>query len=121
MGIDCTLSWPAIEGFSSMLILTRRTLPPCARTTFSRMGVSCLQGPHHGAQKSTSTGTLRDASSTSLAKVAAVAFLMMSPSAAVCAAAPGLPSPKTMSSVSCPLWAHAVRRRPRCGDRRLEP
>ena len=48
----------------------------CARTTFSRMGVSCLQGPHQGAQKSTSTGTWREASITSLAKVAVVAFLI---------------------------------------------
>src|SRR4029079_6091207 len=54
--------------FSSTLTFTRRTLPPCARTTFSMMGVSCLQGPHQGAQKSTSTGTWREASMTSAMK-----------------------------------------------------
>ena len=51
-------SWPAICGCSSMFILTSLTLPPAALTAFSRTGVSCLQGPHQGAQKSTSTGWL---------------------------------------------------------------
>jgi hypothetical protein len=31
-----------------------------------------LHGPHHGAQKSTSTGTLADVSTTSVMKVSAV-------------------------------------------------
>jgi hypothetical protein len=35
------------------------------------MGVSARQGPHQGAQKSTSTGTRREASITSCSKVAA--------------------------------------------------
>jgi hypothetical protein len=39
-----------------MFILTSLTAPFAARTTFSSTGVSCLQGPHQGAQKSTSTG-----------------------------------------------------------------
>ena len=76
-----------------MLILTSRTLPLWERTTFSRMGVSCLQGPHQGAQKSTSTGTVREASSTSLAKVAVVASLMMSPAGAL-GGRPALPNRK---------------------------
>src|SRR5215475_3279363 len=88
-------SWLARVWFSSMLTFTRRTLPLCARTTFSRMGVSCLQGPHQGAQKSTSTGRCREASSTSLVKVATVAFLTRSPAAGG-AAPPGLPNPNTM-------------------------
>ena len=49
-----------------MSILTSRTLPLAARTTFSRIGVSCLHGPHQVAQKSTSTGTVCDAWITSL-------------------------------------------------------
>src|ERR1700733_245851 len=52
-----------------MLTLTRRTAPLASLTTFSSAGPSCLQGPHQGAQKSTITGTSRDASSTSAAKV----------------------------------------------------
>ncbi len=55
-GIDWMPSWPAIAGWSSMFILTRRTAPLAARTAFSMTGRSVLHGPHHGAQKSTSTG-----------------------------------------------------------------
>ena len=89
-------SWLASVWFSSMLILTSLTLPPWARTTFSSAGVSCLHGPHQGAQKSTSTGTAREASITSLAKVAVVASLTMSPPEAAGFAALGLPKPNTM-------------------------
>ena len=39
-----------------MFILTSLTLPLAARTAFSIIGVSWRQGPHHGAQKSISTG-----------------------------------------------------------------
>jgi hypothetical protein len=52
--------------------LTSFTLPFAARTTFSIAGVSVLQGPHHGAQKSTRTGRVRDSSITSFMKVWAV-------------------------------------------------
>ncbi len=64
-GIDWMRIWAASCWFSSMLILTRRTAPLAAFTAFSSKGVSCLHGPHHGAQKSTSTGVLREASMTS--------------------------------------------------------
>ena len=72
-------SWPAIGGWSSMFILTSLTLPPAALTAFSSIGVSCLQGPHQGAQKSTSTGWRRDSWMTSAAKAAVVVSLMTSP------------------------------------------
>ena len=65
----------AISGFSSMLSLTMRTAPLAARTTFSRIGPSCLQGPHHGAQKSTMTGCSNEASTTSAMKLAVVTSL----------------------------------------------
>src|SRR5690242_10529991 len=55
-----------------MFILTSFTLPPAARTAFSRIGVSCLQGPHQGAQKSTSTGCCMDSARTSWRKFAVV-------------------------------------------------
>src|SRR5215472_17164092 len=45
------------------------------RTAFSRIGVSCLHGPHHGAQKSTRTGCRRDSSSTSFLKACVVVSL----------------------------------------------
>ena len=58
MGIQ---SIPAVIAFSNGqpvdgFILASLTLPLAAFTVFSRTGVSCLQGPHQGAQKSTSTG-----------------------------------------------------------------
>src|SRR6266851_4634568 len=62
-------SCPGIEGCLSMSILTSLTLPLAAWTTFSSTGPSCLQGPHHSAQKSTSTGWRFDSSITSLTKV----------------------------------------------------
>ncbi len=61
-----------------MFILTSFTRPAASLTTFSMMGVSCLQGPHQGAQKSTSTGCWRDASSTSRVKAAVVVSLIRS-------------------------------------------
>src|SRR5688500_7095369 len=80
-GIDWMPSWPAICGCSSMFILTSRTLPRAFRTAFSSTGVSCRHGPHQGAQKSTRTGTVRDASSTSARKLCVVVSLMRSPAA----------------------------------------
>src|SRR5215211_1658589 len=70
-----------------MLILTSLTAPLAALTTFSIAGCNCLHGPHHGAQKSTITGTVREASSTSLAKFVWSLSLMRSAGAA-CGAAP---------------------------------
>src|SRR5215510_5046307 len=55
-----------------MLSFTMRTAPLVARTVFSRIGPSCLHGPHHGAQKSTTTGASKDPSTTSAMKFAVV-------------------------------------------------
>ena len=74
-GIDWMPIWPGMAGCSSMFILTSLTLPLAAFTAFSRTGVSCLHGPHHGAQKSTSTGWRLDSSMTSLTKVCVVVSL----------------------------------------------
>src|SRR4030042_1969303 len=65
-----------------MLSLTSLTAPLAARTAFSSIGVNCRQGPHHGAQKSTRTGTSREASTTSRMKSLVVVFLIRSASAA---------------------------------------
>ena len=78
--------WASIW-FWSMLILTSLTAPLAALTTFSIAGCNCLHGPHHGAQKSTITGTVREASSTSLANLVWSLSLMRSAGAA-CGAAP---------------------------------
>src|SRR5262245_46904341 len=75
-GIDWMPSCPGIEGCLSISILTSLTLPLAARTTFSKTGPSCLHGPHHSAQKSTSTGWRLDSSITSLTKVWVVVSLI---------------------------------------------
>src|SRR5215471_8438285 len=74
-GIDWMPSCPGIVGCLSISILTSFTLPLAARTTFSSTGPSCLHGPHHSAQKSTSTGWRLDSSITSLTKVCVVVSL----------------------------------------------
>ena len=51
-------------GFSSVLIVASLTAPLRAATASSRTGVSWRQGPHQGAQKSTTTGSWREASTT---------------------------------------------------------
>src|SRR5271157_1950363 len=68
-------SWPAIWGWSSIFILTSATLPPESATAFSSAGASCLHGPHHGAQKSTSTGWRVEAVRTSARNDAVVTSL----------------------------------------------
>src|SRR6202012_1487362 len=82
-GIDWIPIWPGIAGWSSMFILTSLTLPLAALTAFSRIGVSCLHGPHQGAQKSTSTGWRLDSSMTALTKVWVVVSLTTSSNVAV--------------------------------------
>src|SRR5581483_9320455 len=66
-----------------MSILTSLTLPLAASTWRSSIGPSVLHGPHQVAQKSTITGCSREASITSLAKVASAPSLIKSPGPAV--------------------------------------
>src|SRR6476660_7854876 len=53
-----------MPGFASMSILTSSTSPSVAAAALSITGASMWQGPQHSAQKSTSTGTLRERSMT---------------------------------------------------------
>src|SRR4029077_10638361 len=100
--------WASIW-FWSMLILTSLTAPLAALTTFSMAGWSCLQGPHNGAQKSTITGTVREASSTSLANLVWSLSLMRSAGGG-CVAAP-------FSIVSMGPRMGNFLRCPQCGPR----
>jgi len=52
VGMDWILSWAANCWFSSILILASVNAPLDSLTTSSIIGLSCLQGPHQGAQKS---------------------------------------------------------------------
>ena len=68
-GIDCTWKAWAILGFSSTLTLASSTAPAVSATAFSSMGPRVVHGPHHGAQRSTTTGTVELRSTTSDWKV----------------------------------------------------
>src|SRR6266516_7185513 len=65
----------AIDGDSSMLTLPTLTFPSYSLASSSRIGAIILQGPHHSAQKSTSTGV--DAFKTSSSKLAAVRMTIL--------------------------------------------
>src|SRR5215210_3529451 len=58
-----------------MLSLAMVSLSPCSAAISSRTGATILQGPHHSAQKSTSTGL--SLPSTSLAKLVSVTFTVL--------------------------------------------
>jgi hypothetical protein len=47
----------AVSGFSSTFSLAIVSLPAFSAAISSRIGAIALQGPHHSAQKSTSTGS----------------------------------------------------------------
>src|SRR5581483_4713529 len=56
VGIDMMPYLAAVAGFSSTLSLTIVTLPLSVPAISSSAGAICRQGPHHSAQKSTTTG-----------------------------------------------------------------
>src|SRR5262245_5585870 len=56
VGMLITLYRIAVLGLSSTLSLAIASFSPCSSASSSRTGAIILQGPHHSAQKSTSTG-----------------------------------------------------------------
>src|SRR2546423_2128946 len=66
--------WKAADscGLASVSSLASTTSPSRAAAAFSRIGVRVRHGPHHSAQKSTTTGVVRERSTTSCSKVASV-------------------------------------------------
>ena len=63
----------ASRWLASVSTLASATWPSRSLTACSSTGVSWRQGPHHAAQKSTTTGSSRERSMTSCSKVASVA------------------------------------------------
>ena len=57
----------ASDWFASTSSLASSIWPPRLETAASRAGPSWRQGPHHSAQKSTTTGTSRERSTTRVA------------------------------------------------------
>ena len=64
------------KGSSSTLILASVKRPAYSVSSFSSTGISCLHGPHQGAQKSTSTGVVCEATITSDSKFSVVMSIM---------------------------------------------
>src|SRR5580704_14387913 len=75
VGIDIMPNLAAVPGFSSTLSLTIFTLPLSDLEISSNAGAIMRQGPHHSAQKSTTTGSV--ALRTSFSNVASVTFSTM--------------------------------------------
>src|SRR5882672_3194487 len=57
VGIERTPNFAASSGFSSMFNFATLTLPAISTAISSRLGAIILHGPHHSAQKSTTTGS----------------------------------------------------------------
>src|SRR6185312_9776495 len=75
VGIERTPYLTVVDGFSSMFSLTIFTLPASSVESSSRTGEIARHGPHHSAQKSTSTGSL--AFRTSSPKLASETWVVM--------------------------------------------
>src|SRR4051812_13996823 len=75
VGVDMTWESRAICGFSSMLSFAIVSLSRCSAAISSSTGATILHGPHHSAQKSTSTGL--SLPRTSLAKLASVTVTVL--------------------------------------------
>ena len=67
----------ASRWLASVSSLASSTLPARAAAAFSSAGVSVRQGPHHSAQKSTTTGSSRERSTTRCSKSASVTSKML--------------------------------------------
>src|SRR5262245_53739005 len=63
VGIERTPNSAASSGFSSILSLATLTLPLSSVAMSSSAGAIILHGPHHSAQKSTTTGSLESSTS----------------------------------------------------------
>src|SRR5215211_1744333 len=72
VGIDMMPYFAAVAGFSSTLSFTILTLPFIVPAISSSAGAIMRHGPHHSAQKSTTTGSVL--LSTSVSKVASDTF-----------------------------------------------
>src|SRR3990170_5571791 len=65
---------PDVCGFSSTLSLATRSLPEYSAAISSTIGEIIRQGPHHSAQKSTSTGVSPEIRSLKFWSVAVIVF-----------------------------------------------
>src|SRR5207302_1223860 len=79
VGMPRTPYLRGVCGFSSILTLATVTRPAISVASSSRNGAIILQGPHHSAQKSTSTGSLaRSTTASKLLSLTGVGFITKS-------------------------------------------
>ncbi len=69
--------WRARFWLASVSSLTSSTAPARAATACSSTGPNWRQGPHHSAQKSTTTGTVAERSITAVWKVSSVTSISL--------------------------------------------
>ena len=74
VGMPRTPNLAGVTSFSSILILTTFRRPWNSEAMSSKIGAIILQGPHHGAQKSSNTGT--SDFKTSCSKLASLAWII---------------------------------------------
>src|SRR3546814_20776271 len=110
--MPCTWKALATWGLVSTSTFASTTFPSVSAITFSMIGPSVLHGPHHSAQRSTTTGTDFERSTTSVAKVASVTSIALGGALLLFAALSPQPSG------GLPL-VHPAPRYPRAG--RVEP
>src|SRR5215207_3420752 len=79
-----------MRGLASVSIFASATLPSRAVTAFSSTGVRARHGPHQAAQKSTTTGSSRERSTTSAPKVSSVASKITAPRISARCQTPGM-------------------------------
>src|SRR5215218_3395723 len=115
VGIERTSYCAEICGFSSVLSLTTLRSSRSALIS-SRIGATMRHGPHHGAQKSTSTGV--SASRTSAWKLVSVTSLMLPAMSAVAPVAGGR---KVASESIVPGSGRSVTDRKLPGQRQEKP
>src|SRR3954471_3440050 len=76
VGMPRTPYLRGVCGFSSILTFATVTRPSISAANSSRNGATILHGPHHSAQKSTSTGSLaRSTTVSKLLSLTAVGFI----------------------------------------------
>ncbi len=68
VGMPWTPNRPASSGLASTSTFANSQRPPDSAARRSRIGPNTLHGPHQAAQKSTTTGTVRDRAITSSSK-----------------------------------------------------
>src|SRR5262249_43024017 len=118
VGIDMMPYLLAVCGFSSTLSLTILTLPLSEPAISSSAGAIILQGPHHSAQKSTTTGSADLSTWASKSASETLPTVLLSPMGHLASWITARANPARRGGQN--LWSHpgSVKARSRRGDPR---